>query len=487
MTGHPPAEGTPGPMDAPSSSGDAGIAIGDEHVTLTLYRRTDYPDLPPPPAPLPDGKAAPVVQSERFDALDLLRGIAVLGIFIMNVVGFALPMGAYEVPTVAGGAAGLDLATWWVSHVLVQQKFLNIFAMLFGAGVALMCDRAMARGAGFAGVHYRRMGVLLLLGAAHGYLLWWGDVLWSYGFVGLVLFFFRLRSPRTLLVWSVVLVVVALGLQLATGAFFHHAQEAYHEVLAAESTGATVDPGTREMARAFEEQSGFRDLGPDGLAGDLAIHRGDYLGIVRNRAPIVTGLQFFVTPFILLPRLLGIMLLGMFLYRTGVFTGARSRGFYRRLAVVGYAIGLPLCVVGATARIAVDFDYVHKVTVDSPFLFVGSILVALGHLSVFLLIRDAGWWTSMGDRLRAVGRMAFTNYLAQSVLGTTLFYGYGFGLYGHLSRFQLMGVVLGVWVLQLLWSPWWLRRFRYGPAEWAWRGLTYGRRPAFRQSTGEGA
>jgi len=481
MSDDPRGEGPHEPSPATSSPGDPGIAIGDDAVSLTLYRRIDFPDLPPPPAPLPDGQAAPVAPSERLDALDLLRGIAVLGILLMNVVGFALPMGAYEVPAVAGGAEGLDLVTWWVSQVFVQQKFLNMFAMLFGAGVALMYDRAAARGTGFGGLHTRRMGILLLIGAAHGYLLWWGDVLWSYGFVGLFLFFFRRRSPRTLLTWAIVLVVAALGLQLAMGAFFHRAQAAHQEMLAAEASGEPLDDATRELARAFEEQSGMRDPGPAELERDLAIHRGSYAGIVAHRAPIVTGLQFFVTPVFLLPRILGIMLLGMFLYRNGMLAGGRSPGAYRRLAIVGYVTGLPLCVLSATARVAVDFDYVHKMTVDSPLLFSGSILVALGHVSVILLIRQAGWWTRLGDRLRAVGRMAFSNYLAQSVMGTTLFYGYGFGLYGHLSRFQLMGVVLAMWILQLLWSPWWLRRFRYGPAEWAWRSLTYGHRPPFRR------
>jgi uncharacterized protein len=479
-----PWGGVTEPPPASPPTPDRGVAIGDETVRLTLYRRVDYPELPP--SPMLEAPAQPVSGHERIAALDLLRGVAVLGILIMNIVAFALPLGAYAVPTVMGAAEGLDLVTWYVNHVLVEGKFLAIFSMLFGAGVGLMYDRTRARGGRFGRVHYRRMGVLLLIGSLHGYLLWWGDVLWSYALIGLLLYFFRGRAPRTLLTWSVFLLLLGGALQLGHGTLLERARVAHGELAQATSRGDAVDPGTEQMAMFWGKSQETYDPDPETLARTVAIHRGSYGEILRERAPLVTQMQFAVTPMFLLPRLLGIMLLGLFLFRVDVLTGARSTSFYRRLAIIGYVGGLPPSIVSAHSRIASDFDHVQKLLVDAPLAYLGSILMALGHVAVIILIQRSGGLGALRARLRAVGRMALSNYLAQTVLATGVFYGYGFGLFGHLSRFELMGVVVIMWFLQLLWSPWWMARFRFGPVEWVWRALTYGRRPPFRAARSGG-
>jgi uncharacterized protein len=182
--------------------------------------------------------------------------------------------------------------------------------------------------------------------------------------------------------------------------------------------------------------------------------------------------QIFPTSF--LWSVSGRMLIGMGLMKLGVFSAGRSRRYYWVLMLLGYGLGLPLVAFGGYQLIRRHFDVVYLFGTGLAYNSLGSIPVALGHVAVLLLVYKAGLLTGLTRRLAAVGRMALSNYLMQSILCTTLFYGYGLGLYGTLDRVQLLGVVVGVWLLQLWYSPLWLRHFRYGPVEWLWRSLTYG-------------
>jgi uncharacterized protein len=214
---------------------------------------------------------------------------------------------------------------------------------------------------------------------------------------------------------------------------------------------------------------------PEKVAEEINAYRqGSYWAIVRHRASDVLLFQL-VGDLVLLPwGALGRMLLGMGLVKLGVLSAGRSRQYYRPLAVLGYASGLLLTASGLLDL----FRHGYR-PIDAPWgelLFeLGVVPVALGHAAVVMLLYKAGAQGWLAPRLAAVGRMALTNYLAQSLLCTTLFYGYGLGLFGRVGRVGLWGVVLAVWALQLLASPAWLRRFRYGPAEWLWRSLTYWR------------
>jgi uncharacterized protein len=181
------------------------------------------------------------------------------------------------------------------------------------------------------------------------------------------------------------------------------------------------------------------------------------------------------------PRSGGLMLVGMGLMQLGVFAAVRSYRFYATLAGVGYAVGLPVVAFGILDLTAHDFDPVHEYIVGGHFNYVGSLFVALGHVGAVMLVCKAGLLPWLTARLAAVGRMALTTYLTQTVLCTTLFEGWGFGLFGELVRFQLLAVVAGVWLSQLAVSPLWLRHFRFGPMEWLWRSLTYGRLYPFRR------
>ena len=170
----------------------------------------------------------------------------------------------------------------------------------------------------------------------------------------------------------------------------------------------------------------------------------------------------------------------MALMKLGFFSASRSMRFYVSLAAICYVIGFPLTVVAVRSLIAHEFDIVHRFMVGNQFDYVGSLLGSLGHASVVMAICRADVMHRTRQLLANVGRTALTNYLAQSLICTTIFYGYGFGLFGHLERFHLLGVVIAVWIVQIAVSNWWLGRFRFGPVEWVWRSLTYWRRQPMR-------
>ena len=169
----------------------------------------------------------------------------------------------------------------------------------------------------------------------------------------------------------------------------------------------------------------------------------------------------------------GMMLLGMALMKLGVFSGERSTKFYLKMMVIGYGVGLPFIGYGAYRLIAGDFHFLVDFAVSGPITYIFSPIVALGHVGAVMLAYKSGFLPRLQARLAAVGRMALTNYLMHSIVLTTIFYGYGLGQYNRFSRFELLGFIFGMWALQLYLSPWWLKHYRFGPAEWLWRTMTY--------------
>ena len=180
---------------------------------------------------------------------------------------------------------------------------------------------------------------------------------------------------------------------------------------------------------------------------------------------------------------MGLMLAGMALMKLGVFSASRSKRFYLILAVIGYGAGLPLAYLSARGMIVHDFSLVELFRIDSPLNQVGGPLVSLGHIGLVMLACRTGILTGLRARLTAAGRMALSNYVGQTLICTTIFYGYGLGLYASIGKAGLMPIVLGVWIVELIVSPLWLGRFRFGPLEWLWRSLTYGSRQPMRKKT----
>ncbi len=399
----------------------------------------------------------PVRQDERIQSLDVLRGFALLGILVMNISSFSMPSAAYFNPTAWGSLEGLDGLVWRVAHLLADFKFMAIFSMLFGAGIVLMWERAEARSQGAAGVHYRRMFWLIVFGLLHAHLIWYGDILYWYGMTGLFVFLFRKRSPTTLIVVGVLLLGVASAITYLAGTSFEHwPEEAQIEIV------EDMDPSDEAKQAEIEQ------------------YRGSWLEQMEPRRSSAIEMQTSTYLSWAFWRVSGLMLLGMAIYKLGVLSARRSRRLYQGLIAVALVVGLPVTWYGIQYNFAIEWRAPQYFFLGLQFNYWASILVALGWISVVMLAcqRGVGWFT---QPLAAVGQMAFSNYILQSLICTTIFYGHGFGQFASLERSAQMLVVLIVWVLQLIVSPIWMRHFRYGPLEWIWRTLVYLKAQPFRR------
>jgi uncharacterized protein len=421
----------------------------------------------------------PVAASERIAAVDLLRGFALLGILAMNIGAFGWPGASSDNPMRGGGFTGLDRGIWVFNHLFFEMKMMTLFSMLFGAGLVLMGERADQRAVSMRGVYYRRCLWLLVIGLVHSYLIWSGDILVMYAECGLIIYRFRRWRPRTLIPLGVVFLCMIVPIILGVAAGFDFLENTANKAEAAEKAGQQP---TRFQAWIYHDvwtPKVLPELDPDSpkkkadFEKSLTLYRGGYAGIVKNRAKkLIFGqtLGFILAGFWLAG---GRMLIGMGLMKLDVFSGRRSRRFYLALALLSYGVGLPLVAYDAYMLIRTHFGIRFELHGGVFLNFFGSVLVALGHVGVLMLIYQAGRLTWLTSRLAAVGRMALTNYLTHSIVCTTLFYGYGFGAAGHVNRTGLAAIVLVIWIVTLLVSPIWLEHFRFGPAEWLWRSLTY--------------
>lgn len=393
----------------------------------------------------------------RYRTLDGLRGIAVMGILLMNVGDFALPRAAYIQPLL-GGRTPADIAVWAIEFAGADGKFRNLFSLLFGASMLLVADRARAAGRSGTAVHLNRMAWLLLFGLAHLYLLWWGDILHHYAIVGTLAFTLRRLPPYKL--FAIGAVVLAFECLRMAGV----AADLWTLRAAAQAPHADA-----AAVAAWRAAAGSLQLSGGALAHDLALHRGGYAGLLRAR---LTGDAALPLTELLSagPETFALMLFGMAALRSGFVTGGWSRAAYRRVAIGCYAAGLPVMAALAWWTIASGFDplvcFAGLLALSLPV----RAAIMVGHAALLIpwLARSDG---AIARRIVAAGRMAFTNYLATSLVMALLFEGYGFGLYRLLGRAALLGPVVGMWALMLLWSQPWLDRFAYGPLEWAWRSL----------------
>ncbi|MGD2108725.1 MAG: DUF418 domain-containing protein [Phycisphaerae bacterium] len=416
-------------------------------------------DRPLEPSPAPHADRGPVTQSERIVSIDVLRGFAVLGILVMNIQSFAMPGSAYVNPTSYGDLTGLNLAVWLVSHALCDAKFMTIFSMLFGAGIILMTSRREQAGQGSAGPHYRRMGVLLVVALIHGYLLWYGDILYTYAMCGFLIYLFRKCQPMTLLIVG----TSAIAIGSAISVFFGWSMQFWPD-------------------EAVDGVLAFWQPSAEAMATDLEIYRGPWLGQLAYRAPTTFFFQTFLFLFEFVWRAGGVMLVGMALHKVGVFGASLSSRTYGVLVALGLFVGIPVVLFGVYRNFAADWDGRTCFYFGIQFNYWGSLLVSLGWIGMIMLACKHDILPPVRRALAAAGQMAFTNYLMQTVICTAIFYGHGFALYGKVERAGQILIVFAVWVLQLVVSPFWLRYFRFGPMEWLWRSLTYGKPQPMRRS-----
>lgn len=396
---------------------------------------------------------------ERYQSIDAVRGFAVLGILLMNIVGMGLPAFAYIDPTYAGFTGPADAWTWAVNNVLTDGKMRALFTMLFGASTVLIAERAEGGGLGPAQTHYRRMFWLFVFGMVHAYFLWWGDILTCYAVAGLFIFPFRKLDVRLQLAVGVTILIGYLAYNLYGAARL----EALH--------AAAFAPGASAAAIKAWQEASFTVAPPRSLGlQQIAQFGGGFMDALRARTQMSLIMQLGLMPTDEIPEAIGQMFIGMALFRMGFFTLKWSSRAYAAVIAAGYLLAVPAMAGLAWMIWKAGFEplALHRLEVWQQ---IGRPIIALAHASVLLLVVRAGAAQALVNRLAAAGRMAFSNYLMTSIITTVVFCGFGFGLYGKLSRFELLYVVAGVWAFILVWSLPWLARFHYGPFEWAWRSL----------------
>jgi uncharacterized protein len=397
-------------------------------------------------------------RGERIDSLDLLRGAAILGIFVMNTQSMGLVGSAYTNPATGGGTSLVDWVVYIVVHLLADMKFITIFSVMFGAGILLQGERAAARGNSGASVHYRRMAVLLAIGMVHAYCIWYGDILVTYAICGMLLY----PLGRWLPPWAVAMAGVAMVLVASGIAYCYHA----------------------EVGQALLELRAWAWRLYDGL-DETVLYQGGGMGEWRMRAASSLDEQTRVFLTWTFWRCGGAILIGMGLQRWRFFKGEWPAGAYAFLAILLTPVGWAVTGIGVWFNEWQNWDPSVLEWPGMEFNYFGSLLTAVGYLAAGVLVAKwvalagAGgpWHARAGaavvSPVRAVGRMALTNYLFQSVVGTAIFYGHGLGKFNTIERGGLVGIAVTVWAVQLAASWLWMRTFRQGPVEWAWHAVVY--------------
>ena len=403
------------------------------------------------PSAAPDAIAhpfTPVSRVERVEVLDVLRGAALFGILAANMRGFNGPLAAYfdhslmwTDPVSRAAQAFVDL--------FISGKFITLFAFMFGIGFAVMLERAESRGAAFRAIYVRRLLVLLVFGLLHAVLLWWGDILTAYALLGFGLLLFRRRSPRTVLVWAAVLYAYPTAMALL--------------MLVVYAAGVPIPMPPPTTAEELQRIIGV-------YAG------GSYAAIVRQNVAelpmLMIGIVFFY------PRVLGIFLFGMWVWRRGIIRDlAANAGLLRTCQ--RHALWVALLFNAAT--VAVMEIYHPNPMLPSVWGTIAQITASIGmpagslfYATTLGLLWNRVEWRHRLRPFAAVGRTALSNYLLQSVICTTLYYSWGGGFYGRVN--PLLGFVptVVIYAILLAASVYWMRHFDYGPMEWLWRRLTYG-------------
>ena len=426
---------------------------------------------------------APVATQDRLFTLDVLRGAALLGILLMNIVNFGLPSAAYQNPDLWGGNDAPNLAAFAIHWIFFQGKMRGLFSVMFGAGMVIFMERAAARDNSVraADLYCRRMLWLMAFGIVHSWLIWSGDILYSYALCGLLLFPLRNLSPKALFVTGGAALLAWQVFVSANGFLLLSTRNAAVAARAEEAAGHTLTKEQQEARKAWDETYNGFWPSKEKIEEEINDYRGGYIKASRQRIKAVRPLVDMPAYLPLYGDVWGMMLIGMGLYKLGVLQGTRSRPFYLRMALIGYGIGVPLNAFTTYAMISSHYEIITIYMANMPHQ-LGRASVALGHAAVLLLLAREIRWRWLTNPLAAVGQTALSNYIATSIICALIFFTPGLGLIGQLQRYQLYFVVAGVWIFNLAWSPWWLRSYFFGPLEWCWRSLTYWRPQPMRRS-----
>lgn len=415
---------------------------------------------------------APLQESERIQSLDVMRGIVLFGILIMNINGFGLAFG-YNDPSVLGGDTGLNLYTWMISNLLFEGTMRALFSLLFGVGMFIFLDRLVKKGAGInaADIYFRRITWLLLFGLIHGYLLLWvGEILYNYALMGFLVYSFRQMVPKKLLLTGLLL------FSIGTAWYFYDYQkdlEWYTKVQQAEAAIAAGQEPSKELKEAKDSwEEMMAETSPEAMSGFTEEMQKGYFSVVMHLAPINFEFNTKAAYREDLWDILSMMLIGIALFKWGLLSGEKPASTYWLMVGIGYPIGIAINYYEMQLILDAKFSPLSFSESNITYYW-GRFFVSMGHVGLIMLFCKSSIFGWLKTSLAAVGKMALTNYIMHSVICMFIFTGVGFGLFGQLERFELLYVVFSIWIFQLIISPIWLRYFHYGPMEWLWRNLSY--------------
>lgn len=414
----------------------------------------------------------PLKASDRIHSLDVMRGIVLFGILLMNINGMGLAR-AYGDPTVSGGSTGWDLYTWIMTNMFFEGTMRALFSLLFGVGMFILLDRLEKKDAGIkaANIYFRRLTWLLVFGLIHGYLLLWtGEILFDYALMGFLVYSFRNMAPKKL--------IIGAALLFSIGAFWSYVDytkdvKFMEDVSLVETYKAEGKELTRELKKADAEWGDMQwKRSAEGVKDVNDNMRKGYFNVVSFLAPKNKESDINWPYRYDLWDILSMMFLGIALFKLKILSAEKSYKFYTLMAGIGYAIGLTTNYFEVTYIIEQKFSLLSysktNITYD-----LGRVGVAMGHVGLIMLLCKLPILKWLKSALSAVGKMALTNYVMHSIFAMIIFTGVGFGLFGTFQRHELLYIVFSIWIFQLIASPIWLKYYQFGPLEWIWRNLSY--------------
>lgn len=420
----------------------------------------------------------PTQNKSRIDSLDVIRGIALLGILLMNINGMGLPFSYFD-PSVLGHTEGLNFWVWFTNELFFEGTMRGLFTLLFGAGAILLTKRLVDKGAGIstADIYYRRMIWLLLFGLFNSWiLLWHGDILYPYALFGLLLFPFRDHSVKNLLVIAAVLISIGILWDITEYRELKNLNQQTENAMDNKMAGEELSEeeisdmdrwealNTKKTEEEVQQEIAKMDMG--------------YFQVMQNKVGLIQMMQTWFPYRYWAWDILSYMFIGMAFFKLKIFQGGRSAKFYLLMAAIGYSAGLSINYYETQYVISSNYEALAMAKASQTYQ-LGRLAVTMGHVGLFMVFITSGILNILQKALAAVGRMALSNYLVHSIITSILFYGFGFGLYGQLERYELYYIVFGIWIFQLITSPIWLKYFLFGPFEWLWRSLTYGKQQPF--------
>ncbi|HLF45898.1 MAG TPA: DUF418 domain-containing protein [Chitinophagaceae bacterium] len=437
------------------------------------------------PQPIITETARPVTTAERIKTIDIVRGVALLGILLMNIEGFGIDW--IQLFTIERGShSTIDFRTMAVIETFFSGTMRGLFSMLFGAGMILftMNKKETPGGVTVAELYYRRLLLLVLFGVINAYvLLWPGDILYYYGLAGMVLYPFCKTTAK----WLFILGMLCIGIGMLKDQLRYNEtrgkRAAYHETVKAEKAGKKLT-SEQQQARATWLEMQNRRPDPERSERNIRKMHSGYGTIFIYFIPYISSDETW-SMFHNIWDWLCMMFIGMALLSIGFFSNKLSTSTYAMVLVIGYGIGIPIGWTMFSQPWLWSFDfgaYVDTYRVPHGVLYdFKRLFLCLGHASFIMLVFRSRIIPWLMKGLANVGQMAFTNYLMQSIICILFFYGFGGGYYNHLKYHQLFYVVGAVWIFQIIFSSIWLRYYQFGPFEWLWRSLTYWKRQPMRK------